>query len=1288
MEENIANRRWISTRTEDHRQCIREIEELLIHIVKTTGGGGRLHFELVDRIVQHLTSRNLSTLVDNADAEVHVLEYIKSCLPAESPLIVSLADESLSLRYEESTLDCSAELEDSLAQVKNKIKTSWNITVLDLSRRCFSSKTELLEVCESAKMVKRLILRDIQIQSCDEESLTHFPLIERITWYCPALEEVDITGCSPSVLGELFQTERSPYESTSGVHVIDLLSNKPEAKELLMPSRITSDVPDVACRIKKLVQEGVPANISYDGWSLLHTASVIGDVDLVTWLLEKSDSRKFHVASSNRRTPLEMAIHCHNAPIVKQLLDKTDSVDPAKLVDLCFLSQLMSKEPGVTHPNHSNDCDPMQVFQVFIDRSSLEYKSSLLVEVSKVIQKIPPRELNEKTCWTEESISEMFKALVSSEFSPDIPIKDLGGKTPLMCAISSPALVKTLLNLGANSHASDEEGNTALFYAVAGATVETADDHFQSSKILLEYSADANFKNKYGQTPLLYDASSAEKLSQGCNLQIWKLLVESGAEIAALDKERKSLMHLVVDRTKKYLEQLTNSNQVEEISNLSQRVVVHCIEQIKFVSKHNDKLVRSRDSMGNTPLHLLAEHNSPCTDDMLAIANALIEVGSNVKVTNDHGKTPLHLAKTWSMAKFLLEQGAKPNASDDMGCTPLLCRAKAANLERMPALTKWTEGVNLGMDLWKEDSEGQNVFHVLMESGNFEDVKPFIDASVNHDREAIFRTDSKGNSLLHYLCNYNDSRVLPLVDFVLRSGANVNAQNTNGDTALHNACRSIVRLPKQKGQNSVQWRVIPKLLSYKARCNVRNNKGATVKDIAWLYKKLLTALNREVTHLEPPSIYPWIQQSQSHRILLSAAARGQNCQKIGNYCYYDQPIGSGAFSNVYAAIDIQDGREVALKRTDTYRLKTRQDDREVSTLLQLASCPQIVNYISFYRDTGFTWIALELMEGTLNDLLVQEIYQDSLPKLCKDFMLGVQYLHKNKILHRDLKPNNVLYTCEPCLKIADFGLSKKLGTGQGSSVFQTNAGTKVWMAPELLLSPGHLQHTFASDMFACGLLIHYMLADRRHPFEGNTCATDGYRSIADWNEVEQNITTGNKTLSPDLSDEAKYLIAHVLSLESKDRPTASEVLKHPLFWSSERKIRFVCAVANQSEVGTFGGRGTVASPVELEIENNLASMFHPTWDALFPAVYAEMTSSARGRRYDTSSGVHLVRFIRNAYAHVSDRARPTGFQKDLLKEWIFLKELPNLFMVVFKAVKRGNWHTSREEIASVVDSED
>lgn len=117
MERNIANTITISSGDGSNRpNVMREIEQLLVHIIKTTGGGGKLHLELADRIVQHRTGRKLSALVDDAVEEVNILEYIKSNLPPDSPLVVNLEEESLNLKCEWSTLDCSSELEDSMVR--------------------------------------------------------------------------------------------------------------------------------------------------------------------------------------------------------------------------------------------------------------------------------------------------------------------------------------------------------------------------------------------------------------------------------------------------------------------------------------------------------------------------------------------------------------------------------------------------------------------------------------------------------------------------------------------------------------------------------------------------------------------------------------------------------------------------------------------------------------------------------------------------------------------------------------------------------------------------------------------------------------------------------------------------------------------------------------------------------------------------------------------------------------------------------------------------------------------
>lgn len=1294
--------------------------------------------EVVEHIFEERTGFALSALYTNqhtvpegtggqstSTRKKDMLEYLNRILSEESTLIVNCKDGCLSLRCDEVAIDCSAESDKSLSRVIKDIRESGKITTLDLSRRCFQSRMELLEVCKSARMMKRLLLRDVQIFTDNKEAAQAFSLMKSIKVYCPALEEVDTTGCSDATLTSLLESEGSSLQPSgiclreTKVNVVNLLSTNPEVKELLMPTHIPrdrtivserkkalvhKDVPaNISERIKALVQKDVPANISWDGWSFLHTACAIGDANLVSWLLENGGQCNFQSECCNRPSALDIAISCHNPGIVKLLLhvQKPDCFDPCKIIDLLF-SRVTQRERSDPHVDHSSACNPLEVVHLLVELMNPDSMTELLVEILRAIQAMSLSELKEKTCWTEDSIAELLKELVSLGCSPNISIADLDGKTPLMCCASSPVLVKTLLDLGASTHVKDQEGNTALFYAVRKASVEAADKPFQALQILLESKADPNVTNNHGETPLLHVVSDKrlkdggtvirEEYLKGGTVEIWKQLVESGADVGPRNKNQKTAMHLIIERIKYFLwKRLQNSDEDSNIENVCQIAVNQCIKQVRFISECNNHLVMSRDKLGNTPLHIIAGHASSYHGEMLKIARSLIDIGSKVNARNDNDQTPLHLASSWSMAKFLLVQGARPNPLDSNGCSPLLSRCREASLGipcSVEPLSKWTDGLNFGMDPWMEDKDGQNVFQILMEKGQFSEVLCFVSACIAKDRNEIFKTDSNRDTLLHSLCKYNHPSVPPLIDLLLQKGADVNSQNKDGDTALHIVCRKITRLPSLKGDHSAYWKFLSPLRAYGAQCYIKNKRGCTVVEVAWFNKKLLRSVRRDPIQREPEPFFQWNSVSEAHRQKLSQVVKQRNCQTVEDFYYHEDPIGSGAFGNVYAAIDARDGREVALKQTKANRLRTRQENREVRSLVQVSGCFQIVKYLGFMRGTGFTWIILELMEGNLDDLLQQRVDTSCFPRLCKDVLLGVTFLHEKNIIHRDLKASNVLYCmagASLCLKIADFGLSKNISAGisQGSSVYHSNAGSRCWMAPELLSSPGPLQHTFQSDVFACGLIMHYTLANRCHPFERTITADRG--SVGYCSAVEHNIKCDTKELSADLTEEALDVLFQALCAERDDRPKASELVDHPFFWPNYKKVQFMKAVANQSEIGTFGRHPP--SPVEMDIENNLHPMFAVSpWDTLFPAIYTEMTSSGRGRSYNTSSGVHLVRFIRNAYAHVSESSRPASFQKNLLTDYIFFEKLPKLFMTVYKAVKLGNWDGTRAEIASVINS--
>ena len=92
----------------------------------------------------------------------------------------------------------------------------------------------------------------------------------------------------------------------------------------------------------------------------------------------------------------------------------------------------------------------------------------------------------------------------------------------------------------------------------------------------------------------------------------------------------------------------------------------------------------------------------------------------------------------------------------------------------------------------------------------------------------------------------------------------------------------------------------------------------------------------------------------------------------------------------------------------------------------LKDCEQVVKYQTFHRDEHFLYIILELMDGSLDELVCLEEYHLD---LCTDVVSGIAFLHNNGVILRDIKPWNILYKEQPDrihLKLADFGLSKKL----------------------------------------------------------------------------------------------------------------------------------------------------------------------------------------------------------------------------------------------------------------------
>jgi serine/threonine protein kinase len=154
---------------------------------------------------------------------------------------------------------------------------------------------------------------------------------------------------------------------------------------------------------------------------------------------------------------------------------------------------------------------------------------------------------------------------------------------------------------------------------------------------------------------------------------------------------------------------------------------------------------------------------------------------------------------------------------------------------------------------------------------------------------------------------------------------------------------------------------------------------------------------------------------------------------------------------------------------------------------------------------------------------------ESISKLIfKQIIEGLRYIHKKKIVHRDIKLDNILIDLTNTVKICDFGVSRKLSNGD---VMYEHCGTPAYIAPEIFLNKGY--EGYLCDIWSAGVTLYYMLSGLQ-PFRANSIK-----------ELEKNVIQGKFEEIEEVSKEANDLINEMLQVDPKKRINIDKILKHP-----------------------------------------------------------------------------------------------------------------------------------------------
>ena len=318
-------------------------------------------------------------------------------------------------------------------------------------------------------------------------------------------------------------------------------------------------------------------------------------------------------------------------------------------------------------------------------------------------------------------------------------------------------------------------------------------------------------------------------------------------------------------------------------------------------------------------------------------------------------------------------------------------------------------------------------------------------------------------------------------------------------------------------------------------------------------------------HVSSSGVAEFRDDERTKALGLDAANHsGLTCRHVSELDFENGfQIGRGSSGKVYNVLHTPSGKRVCVKQMTIDDAHSRDEIKRELDTLHKAPSRWVVDFHGafFHHDLGVILLVLELMDGSLRDLLNIRKRLDE--REAKAFTLqavnGLARLHSElSLIHRDVKPENLLFDRAGRVKVTDFGVSRGNRTADPNSV-HTFVGSISYMSPERLEGKAY---SYEVDVWSLGIAVCEMVTGY-HPYQDTF--GPGSAKLTFWDLLQKVVSSGAPGASdgpspleacldrmaaaglapPDVSDDLIDFVAQCLAFDREDRASAERLLLHP-----------------------------------------------------------------------------------------------------------------------------------------------